>query len=158
MNIGGLQAQLHHVDVGGRRLAARESGAGPVVVFEVGAGGSGTGGSWNGVDERVAQFATSIVYDRAGLGASDRGSPHPDMAERTRDLAALLRGLDIARPVVLVGWSLGGLIAQHFAASHPRRVAALLLVDPTPVESYANQRGLARVLNHLNLPIWTSPL
>ena len=49
-------------------------------------------------------------------------------------IASLSRWLDgeITQPCILVGWSLGGLLAQHYAHSHPDKVVALGLVASTP--------------------------
>jgi pimeloyl-ACP methyl ester carboxylesterase len=125
------------IDVGGRRLAAQVKGAGVPVLLEVGAGGGGIGIAWNGVDDGIAAFASAIVYDRAGVGLSDAAQPAPTTADRVCDITALLDGLGVHDRVVLVGWSLGGLIVQHFALLNPERIAGLVLVDPTPVDTYS---------------------
>jgi pimeloyl-ACP methyl ester carboxylesterase len=140
------------VDIGGRRLAVQVKGSGPTVVLEVGAGGGGIGPAWNGVDDRLAEFATVIVYDRAGTGRSKAAEPYPTTADRARDLAALLDALSIKQPVTLVGWSLGGLIVQHFAALNPARVAGVVLVDPTPVDTFSAVPAWQRALMKSSLP------
>ena len=40
--------------------------------------------------------------------------------------------LSLAKPVVLLGWSLGGLIAKHVSLQHPHLIAKLVLVSTTP--------------------------
>lgn len=35
-------------------------------------------------------------------------------------------------PCILVGWSLGGMLAMQLAAAHPHRIASLVLVSTTP--------------------------
>lgn len=47
------------------------------------------------------------------------------------DLALLLDKTPVKGPVVLVGHSLGGLYATHFADLHPDRVAGMVLMDPS---------------------------
>jgi pimeloyl-ACP methyl ester carboxylesterase len=67
-----------------------------------------------------------LAVDLRGFGRSDKpegGYGCPELAE---DIAAFLDGLGISR-AVLIGHSFGGLVAQHFAASHPERVLALVL-------------------------------
>ncbi len=51
------------------------------------------------------------------------------------DLSALLDALELEKPV-LCGLSLGGMIAQTFAASHPERVSRLILCDTGLSTSY----------------------
>ena len=68
-----------------------------------------------------------IRYDKAGHGLSDFAGERPIEAH-AEDLAALLDHLDIEKAVV-VGLSVGGLIAQAFASAHPARVTALVLCD-----------------------------
>lgn len=124
------------VDAGGRRLAASFGGRGePVVILETGFGAPASG--WRAVAEAVAAFSRVGWYDRAGRGGSDP-------AERPRTPAALLADLDAvvdasgaSGACVLVGQSFGGLMARLYAASHPRRVAGLVLVDSLHEEQFA---------------------
>lgn len=134
---------VRHVSVRGRRLAVQVRGTGPPVVLEMGGGFGGIGPYWC-VDGELARFCRVLVYDRAGLGGSDRIRGYPTMGERAQDLATLLDALDIREPALFAGWSLGGLIVQHFAAQYPERVGGLLLIDPTPPDMYDNAGPLAR--------------
>jgi pimeloyl-ACP methyl ester carboxylesterase len=63
------------------------------------------------------------------MGYSDAG-PFPRTSERIADeLAELVRRSGISGPVILVGWSLGGLYIRAYAARHDTNVAGLVLVD-----------------------------
>jgi pimeloyl-ACP methyl ester carboxylesterase len=117
------------IDIGGRRLHVNITGEGnPVVVFESGLAASSL--SWCLVQPLVAQFATALSYDRAGLGWSDP-APHAVTATNAADdLARLLDALKISQPVIVVGHSFGGLIARIFQQRYPSRVSAMVLVDP----------------------------
>lgn len=85
---------------------------------------------WN-LHELVAGFTTSVIYDRLGSGWSDPVElPRPGR-RMTEDLHELLEVAGVATPVVLVGHSLGGLYARHFAKCFPDQVAGLVLLDPT---------------------------
>jgi pimeloyl-ACP methyl ester carboxylesterase len=52
----------------------------------------------------------------------------------TDELRGVLAALEIAGPVVLVGHSLGGLYARHYAVRFPADVAGLVLLDPAHEE------------------------
>lgn len=119
--------QYHEVE--GRRLYLHRSGSGgPSVVFLAGGGTVGLD-YWN-VHERAAQLTTSVVYDRAGMGWSSRVGLPRSSAEVTDELRQLLRAADIPAPYLLVGHSLGGLYARHYATRFPDEVTALVLLDP----------------------------
>jgi pimeloyl-ACP methyl ester carboxylesterase len=134
---------VRRVNVRGRQLAVQIRGTGPTVVMEMGGGFGGIGPHWC-VDGELARFCRVLVYDRAGLGGSDRIQGHPTMGERAHDLAALLDAVDIREPALFVGWSLGGLILQNFAARNPARVGGLLLIDPTPPDFLEHLGTLGR--------------
>lgn len=148
----------HLVDIGGRRLHAVVSGqGGPTVVVIAGAGDSSY--TWVHVQRALSRFAKVIAYDRAGMGSSDPG-PAPTPAQFVSDLAVLLDRLGVAGPSILVGHSLGGLIARAFAQRYPERVAGLVLVDSTPeavAGSTAVRAGFAALRGMLIGLRWASP-
>ena len=116
------------IDVGGHRLHLWCIGQGsPTVVFDSGLGG--TAFDWYPVLRDVSGFTTACAYDRAGMGYSDAG-PTPRTSRRIAgELAELVRRSETHLPVVLVGWSYGGLFARAYASEHESEVAGLLLVD-----------------------------
>jgi pimeloyl-ACP methyl ester carboxylesterase len=118
------------VEIGNRVLCARVSGRGPTVVLEAGGGGEGTTGAFGGLEESLAAFATVVTYDRAGSGRSD-GPVHRTVAAMADDLDKLVESLGCRSPVVIVGWSAGGLVAEMFVLRHPDKVAGLVLLDPS---------------------------
>ncbi len=116
-------------EVGGRRLLMHRSGdGGPSIVFLPGAGTVGL--DYFNVQQLGARLATSILYDRAGTGWSERVAMPRTAAQVTDELRELLAAADAPRPYLLVGHSLGGLYARHFAQRFPEEVAGLLLLDP----------------------------
>jgi pimeloyl-ACP methyl ester carboxylesterase len=118
-----------YYEVDGRRLLLHQSGSGsPAVVFLAGAGAVGLD-YWN-VQQRAAGFATSVVYDRAGTGWSDRAELPRTSTEVTNELRELLRAADVPAPYLLAGHSLGGLYARHYATRFPGEAAGLVLLDP----------------------------
>jgi pimeloyl-ACP methyl ester carboxylesterase len=119
-----------YYDVGGRRLLLHRSGSGsPAAVFLPGGGAVGL--DYLNVQQRAAELTTSVLYDRAGTGWSDRRVELPrTSAQVTDELRELLRTAGVPAPYLLVGHSLGGLYARHYAQRFPDEVAALLLLDP----------------------------
>lgn len=119
------------VDIGGRRLRVVRAGVPgdrPTVLLEHGAFGCAT--DWAVVQDRLAaKGLTSLAYDRAGLGHSDPGPRPRDGQAIVTDLATLLRELDESGPFVVVGHSMGGLMARLFALTHPELTLGVVLVD-----------------------------
>lgn len=103
----------------------------PIVVFEAGAGG--TRSSWGTVQPPVSAFATSVAYDRSGLGRSEPDDADRTFARMADDLGDLLDALaaDGADRFILVGHSLGGVLVRLAASRQPERIAGLVLVDPS---------------------------
>ncbi len=121
------------VDIGGRRLHVRCAGPanGPTVVFEAGLSQFTANGSYGKVQDMIAEFAHVCVYDRAGLAWSDAApSPrtHDDMVDDLHRLAAAQRW---PGPLVIVGHSMGGLLARRYANRYPGQVAGVILADAT---------------------------
>ncbi|MYS86732.1 alpha/beta fold hydrolase [Embleya scabrispora] len=116
--------------VGGRRLMLHRSGSGgPAVVFLPGGGMVGL--DYLNIHDRTAELTTSVLYDRAGTGWSDRAELPRSAGEVADELHGLLRSADIPAPYILVGHSLGGSYARMFAQRFPAQVAGLLLLDPS---------------------------
>jgi pimeloyl-ACP methyl ester carboxylesterase len=78
---------------------------------------------------RLASMGRLILFDKRGTGLSDRVSPErlPDLETRMDDVRAVLDAVDSRRAVIL-GFSEGGSMSTLFAATHPERTLALVLV------------------------------
>jgi pimeloyl-ACP methyl ester carboxylesterase len=71
-----------------------------------------------------------ICYDNRGAGRTSAPDEPYSIAGMADDLAALMDRLQIDSAHVL-GWSMGGLIAQQFALTRPLRVRKLILISTT---------------------------
>jgi 3-oxoadipate enol-lactonase len=67
-----------------------------------------------------------LVYDLPGHGESDPPVGQDSFDDLASDLATLLDHIGVSR-ITFVGLSIGGMIAQHFAALFPDRLHALVL-------------------------------
>jgi pimeloyl-ACP methyl ester carboxylesterase len=122
-----------YYDVEGRRLLLHQSGSGgPAVVFLPGGGAVGL--DYLNVQRRAAELTTSVIYDRAGTGWSDSVELPRALVEVTDELRGLLRVAEVPPPYVMVGHSLGGLYARHYAQRFPHEVSGMLLLDPAHEE------------------------
>ncbi|HSC90530.1 MAG TPA: adenylate/guanylate cyclase domain-containing protein [Gaiellaceae bacterium] len=80
--------------------------------------------------EELAEFTRVILIDKRGTGLSDRVREVPTLETRMDDLRAVMddRGSESA---ILWTAQEGARLATLFAATHPERVAGLVLFDPT---------------------------
>jgi 2-hydroxy-6-oxonona-2,4-dienedioate hydrolase len=95
--------------------------------------------------ERLADDRRWIAFDFPGCGQSDK----PDMHYSISGMAGFvesLRGALGTATVDLVGHSLGGQVAVHYAVRHPDRIRRLVLVDPYGL---AGEEGGMRCLPRL---------
>jgi pimeloyl-ACP methyl ester carboxylesterase len=76
--------------------------------------------------ERLAEFSRLILFDKRGMGMSDRVPGATTLEERMDDIRAVLDDLGSERAAVM-GESEGGPLAMLFAAAHPERTVALIL-------------------------------
>jgi 3-oxoadipate enol-lactonase len=116
------------------RIHYREFGErGPALVLVQGLGLDGR--FWFEIPEKLANDAEKpwrvLVPDNRGVGRSDLPRRPWSMADMADDVAAMLDHAGVRRAVV-VGISMGGMIAQHVALRHPDRVTGLVLLATTP--------------------------
>jgi 3-oxoadipate enol-lactonase len=83
---------------------------------------------WNGLVPYFAGQYQIIRYDKRGHGLSDAPPGPYTLGDHTADLVQLLDHLGLDT-VVLMGDSVGGMIALDFALRHPERVQALIACD-----------------------------
>lgn len=123
------------IDIGGRRLhLVREGGGSPPVLIIPAL--SSSVAQWLRVQRRAAEEAktTVYVYDRADVGWSDPPRGWVTFDSMAEDLHALIRAAGIQTPCVIVGHSIGGIIARRFQARYPGEVAGMLLLDSSHEE------------------------
>jgi pimeloyl-ACP methyl ester carboxylesterase len=77
--------------------------------------------------QRLADFSRLIVFDKRGTGLSDRITEAATLEERMDDVRAVMDALGLSR-AALLGYSEGGSMCALFAATYPRRTAALITI------------------------------
>ena len=87
--------------------------------------------AWSGrLLRRLASFSRVIVFDKRGMGLSDR-PPNVDVEQWVDDIKTVLDAVGSERPAVF-GVSAGGAVAILFAATHPSRTGPLILYGASP--------------------------
>jgi pimeloyl-ACP methyl ester carboxylesterase len=109
-----------HVELEGPREPAP-------VVFLHGVGSSGR--TWEWLPVSVTRGRRIVRIDLRGHGRSDHAAGTYDLERYGADVVAILREIT-SQPALLVGNSLGGVVAWWIAQTHPELLAAALLEDP----------------------------
>lgn len=143
--------------------ARRGQQEGPALVFV-----NTLGADWRIWDDVTSHFVDSfqvIGYDKRGHGLSDSPPGPYSIRDHTQDLAGLLATLNVGE-AILVGVSVGGMIALDFAASYPQRARALILCDTAAkignLDYWAERigaietKGMAQMARTI-LPRWFAP-
>ena len=86
------------------------------------------GRMWDAQVDALGREHRLAVIDFRGHGPSDAPPRGFRMQDQAEDYGKVLDALQI-QSAVLVGFSMGGMSALHFAAAHPGRVRGLVLVD-----------------------------
>jgi pimeloyl-ACP methyl ester carboxylesterase len=124
-------APTQFVDANGIRFAYRRFGktGGVPLVFNIHF--TGTMDHWDpAVTDGLAQDREVILFNNAGI-ASTSGDVPQSIEEMAANAAAFIKALSLTQVDVL-GFSMGGLIAQQLALAEPQLVRRLILVGTGP--------------------------
>jgi pimeloyl-ACP methyl ester carboxylesterase len=118
------------IPVDGGRIAYHRLGSGRLLLVLNGL--AATSADWDpSFIERLASANELILLDNRGIGAStDNGAPF-NIDQLADDAARVIEALEFERVSVL-GWSMGGFIAQTLALQHPARIDKLILLSTDP--------------------------
>lgn len=130
MNMLG-RAPTQYVEASGTTFAYRRFGSPvgiPLVFLQH---FSGHMDSWDpAIVDRQAKIRPVVVFDNTGVGRSSGRTPE-SVVEMSAAATAFVRALGLST-VDLLGYSLGGMIAQQIAFDEPTLVRKLLLVSTAP--------------------------
>jgi pimeloyl-ACP methyl ester carboxylesterase len=127
-----LTAPIRVVRTSAGTVGYRELGSGPALLLITGASASMDDWPPSFVDALAAHHKV-VVFDNAGVGRTSAVSAPASLSitAMASQTSALISALRLRRPAVL-GWSMGGMIAQALAVSHPAQVSRLILAATAP--------------------------
>ncbi|MEU4421685.1 alpha/beta hydrolase [Actinoplanes sp. NPDC024001] len=127
----GAQLHTHQVTVDGIVQRYHVAGRGPLCVAHPG----GPGLDWSYLRmPPLENFLTMVYVEPVGTGGSGRLPDPRDYTRAThaRFLDAVITDLG-GGPILLLGHSYGGFVAQEYAIGRPDRVSGLILYDTSPI-------------------------
>ncbi len=107
----------------------------PTVVLESALAGPSL--LWQPVQTKVAEFTRVCSYDRDGVGWSSESGEARTAARFTADLHQALAGAGEKGPFVMVGHSIGGMLALNYARQYPEDIAGMVLLDSTHPDQFS---------------------
>ena len=128
LSIVSVPVRTAHTSMGA--VGYRVFGSGPPLVLIMGYGGTMEAWDPRFVDA-LALHHRVVIFDNAGIGMTHALSTPLTIAAMANQTSALIDTLGLKRPDVL-GWSMGGMIAQALAVEHPSQVARLVLSATFP--------------------------
>jgi pimeloyl-ACP methyl ester carboxylesterase len=105
---------------------------------------------WDLMLPSLARTFHVVTYDARGHGASAKPSSGFGFERTSADARAVIRTAGLRRPIV-AGHSWGAMVMLHLAATHPRSVAGLYLIDGG-VGSLGREMSWAEVKERLAPP------
>jgi 2-hydroxy-6-oxonona-2,4-dienedioate hydrolase len=128
----------------------------PILVLLHGLGASGE--RWLNVAPMLSKYFRIIIPDIIGFGHSDKSRTEEYKIDYfVRFLQAFLDKLNIDRPIILCGHSLGGYLATEFSIAFNNRVDKLVLVAPAGV-SKSSTRAVDKYIFAALYPIYEDAL
>lgn len=115
-----VDGPTHYLDMGGPP-------GGPAVVLVHGLGGSHL--NWLAIGASLSRQCRVMALDLVGHGLTPTGRRTPSIEGHRRLLHGFMEAVG-ATPALLIGNSMGGLVAALQAAAEPDTVAGLVLIDP----------------------------
>lgn len=105
----------------------KKGNGGPTVVFQSGLGGDYK--IWEEIQDSLANYTTTLSYDRAGLLWSGPSNETRTLESITEELEELLGKTGCSKPYILIGHSLAGLTLRPFVLGHKEEVKSVVFVD-----------------------------
>ena len=128
---------VKYADITNAKIAYKTFGSGEPLVMCIGFSTNMDLWSTKAIEILKAKYKV-IVFDYRGMGLSTNTDSIMSISSLAEDVNALLTELSIDKAHVL-GWSMGGYVAQMFAINHPQKVNKLIL--------YATNCGDTLVVN-----------
>ena len=121
-------------DVGGFKLYLEcyESDK-PQLILEQGFGRYGSDGVWLENIKRLKNDFSICLYDRAGLGKSEKGDVPFTVNDMANRLRSLLQNAKIKGPYYFSGGSYASYIITAYNNLYPQEVMGAVLIDPPPL-------------------------
>jgi pimeloyl-ACP methyl ester carboxylesterase len=125
------------------KLHTQQSGEGPVIIMLHGIATSSA--SWKSMLPFLVAHYRCITIDLVGFGKS----PKPNWysytpEEHTASIHRTIKSLKLKEPFVLMGHSMGSLLALQYASDYPGNVSRLIMLS-TPIYNTPSEADKARI-------------
>ena len=98
---------------------------------------------WQYQIDRFKREYSILTFDLFGHGLSSRSKKKPSLSIFTQQLHELLVELKLSK-IVLLGFSLGGMIARHFSKTYPAMIQGLVILNSPHKRSESAQNAVQK--------------
>ncbi|GIN20357.1 alpha/beta fold hydrolase [Siminovitchia fordii] len=131
---------------GHRHIFYEEKGEGEPIVFIHGVGLDHT--MWHGQLDELAKYYRVIVYDMIGHGRSEQLPGPYSLSQFVEQLSILLDYLNI-KECHLVGFSMGGMVAQSFAIKNKTKLKTLTIMSAVANRTDEQRSAILKRVNEV---------
>ena len=118
-----------------RHIYYHQQGKGVPIILIAGLGSDSV--SWLPVILGLAKYFQVITFDHRGVGRSSNDNANISIEDMTDDCAELVKYLGLS-PIVVLGHSMGGMIAMDLSIRYPELVDKIILEATTPAMNSRN--------------------
>ena len=115
----------------------------PAIILINGAGGPIEG--WSRIWVKIGYENMVFAYNRLGIGKSSKPKEPQTGIVMVRDLKGILLNLKIEPPYLIVGHSLGGLVAHLFVLTYPDDVCGIVFLESSTIQDVLADRKKEKV-------------
>ncbi len=109
--------------------ACKISNGKPSIIFE--SGHYDTHEAWELIQPEISSISSTLSYDRACIGLSDKSPAKRTSLNKAYELHKLLKKAKVKGPYIIVTHSMGSWVARMFAEQFGNELAGLIFIDPT---------------------------
>ena len=126
------------IDLGWCKVTAEACGKGKQTIVMIPGYMEQSSATWMMVKRDISELSRIIMFDRPGIGGTQKSSKPRDSEVKAEELHTMLKKMDVKGPYILMAHEMGTFDARVYANNYPKEVCGMILLDPQPEEMILN--------------------